>query len=69
MEALQILKFSFKHGERLNFTSGTTKEEEISIMEAVFADQMRVPEDINSFIDSLLLHVDDEDDDYEDVED
>jgi hypothetical protein len=35
MEALQMLKFSFRAGHILNFTAGTSKEDEIRNLESV----------------------------------
>jgi hypothetical protein len=57
MEALQMLKFSVKKGRGLNFTGGTSREEEIALMELETEDRDLVPEDptgYNSFIQSLL---------------
>lgn len=57
MEALQMLKFSIKKGHGLNFTAGTSKEEELALLEAEMADKVLIPEDItgfNLFIQSLL---------------
>jgi hypothetical protein len=54
MEALQMLKFSFKsRSSVLSFTSGTSKEEEEVILEEVTMERSVIPEDIHSFIDSL----------------
>jgi hypothetical protein len=44
MEALQILKFALKK-RRLNFTEGTTKEDEVRMLE----DTDSRPEDVDSF--------------------
>lgn len=57
MEALQMLKFSIKRGRGLNFTQGTTREEELAVLEAVMAESGLVPEDATGFqtyIQSLL---------------
>ncbi|KAJ7358518.1 hypothetical protein DFH08DRAFT_647261, partial [Mycena albidolilacea] len=57
MEALQMLKFSVKKGRRLNFTGGTSRVEEIALMELETEHRGLVPEDptgYNSFIQSLL---------------
>ncbi|KAF7334741.1 HAT family dimerization domain-containing protein [Mycena sanguinolenta] len=57
MEALQMLKFSVKKGRSLNFTAGTSLEDEIALMETEAEDQGLVPEDptgYNSFIQALL---------------
>ncbi len=53
MEALQMLKFAFKRGQFLDFTAGTSKEAEISDLEAMLADQDSIPEDILTFIEQL----------------
>jgi hypothetical protein len=44
MEALQLLKFSFKKGRELNFTVGVSEEDEIKEMEAVA--ESAIPEDM-----------------------
>ncbi|KAJ7701676.1 hypothetical protein B0H16DRAFT_1305265, partial [Mycena metata] len=54
MEALQMLKFVIRQGHGLDFTFGTNKEAEIKWLEALMADQNIVPEDITSFIASLV---------------
>jgi hypothetical protein len=53
MEALQLLKFSIRHGKGLDFTAGTTWEE---VEELEHLDEVRheVPEDHTLFIQSLL---------------
>jgi len=53
MEALQMLKFSAKQGQGLDFTSGTSKESEIMDLELLAKEQVLVPEDINGFIRQL----------------
>ncbi|KAJ6579525.1 hypothetical protein DFH09DRAFT_881919, partial [Mycena vulgaris] len=53
-EALQVLKFAVKKGRGLDFTHGTAKEDEIKWSEAEMDEQCVVPEDIPSFIASLL---------------
>ena len=53
MEALQMLKFSVKQGQGLDFTSGTSKESEIMDLELMINEQVSVPEDINGFIQRL----------------
>lgn len=50
MEALQMLKFSLKQDQGLNFTLGTSKDAEILDLEQSSSDQATVPEDINGFI-------------------
>ncbi|KAF7347428.1 HAT family dimerization domain-containing protein [Mycena venus] len=57
MEAFQMLKFSIKKGRGLNFTAGTSRDEEIALMEAETEERGLVPEDptgYSSFIQSLL---------------
>ncbi|KAJ7165783.1 hypothetical protein C8R46DRAFT_899936, partial [Mycena filopes] len=54
MEALQMLKFVIKQGLTLNFTDGMAKEDEIKWLETEMDEQSAVPEDITSFIASLL---------------
>ncbi|KAJ6556029.1 hypothetical protein B0H19DRAFT_1129754 [Mycena capillaripes] len=57
MEALQMLKFPIKKGRGLNFTAGTSREEEIALMEVEAEHRGLVPEDptgYSSFIQSLL---------------
>ncbi|KAJ7161271.1 hypothetical protein C8R43DRAFT_880446, partial [Mycena crocata] len=56
MEALQMLKFIIKQGFGLDFTAGTSREDEIKLLEALMDDQSTVPEDITSFIASLLAN-------------
>lgn len=56
MEALQMLKFAIKSGGGLDFTTGTSKEEEIKWLEALMHDQNVVPSDITSFIASLVAN-------------
>lgn len=56
MEALQVLKFAVNKGSAnfLNFTGGTSKEDETRALEDYLEEQTSVPQDINSFIASLL---------------
>lgn len=56
MEALQMLKYAFNHGRGLNFTAGMSKDDEIKWLEALMDEQGAVPEDITSFIASLLAN-------------
>jgi len=55
MEALQILKFSFRHGHGLNFTAWMDKNTEIQEIEQFMDEELLVPDDILAFIDSLLV--------------
>lgn len=50
MEALQMLKFSFKHGEPLNFTTGMDRSEEIQFLESAETAAALVPEDLEGFL-------------------
>ncbi|KAJ7662802.1 hypothetical protein DFH06DRAFT_987299, partial [Mycena polygramma] len=57
MEALQMLKFSIKKGRGLDFTTGTSREAELALLELEMDHNVVVPEDptgYNSFIQSLL---------------
>ncbi|KAJ6464699.1 hypothetical protein DFH09DRAFT_985746 [Mycena vulgaris] len=57
MEALQMLKFSIKKGRTLNFTAGTSREEEIRQLESEMVEKDMIPEDVtgfSSYIQSLL---------------
>jgi len=57
MEALQMLKFSVKKGRPLNFTAGTSRDNEIAYLESEMTEKDVVPEDVmgfTSFIQSLL---------------
>lgn len=57
MEALQMLKFSFRHrGQHLNFTEGTSRIEELTLMEKDIHDASQVPEDFHSFVHSLAVN-------------
>ena len=57
MEALQILKFSFQKGQGLNFTAGTSREDELDDMEDALEKEGFVPEDIPSFIRELAFEM------------
>jgi hAT family C-terminal dimerisation region len=50
MEALQMLKFSFKKGRELDFTAGTGRKEELK---QLTASTVSMPGDMSDFIDSL----------------
>ena len=55
MEALQILKFSVKHGTSvLNFTSGWYENAAMAELEKAMEAEALIPEDISSFIEGLL---------------
>jgi hypothetical protein len=66
MEALQMLKFSVKKGRGLNFTAGTSREEELEHLEVEMAEKDLIPEDatgFHAFIQSLLVKEYDSDSD------
>ena len=67
MEALQMLKFGFKRGRRLDFTAGTSREDQIETLEGLVNEKGSVPEDPVAFIGSLLVS-DDSDDEVDDFE-
>jgi len=54
MEALQVLKFSIRHGKGLDFTAGTTWEEEVQELECLDEVRHEIPEDHTLFIQSLI---------------
>ncbi|KAJ7704779.1 hypothetical protein B0H17DRAFT_920910, partial [Mycena rosella] len=49
MEALQMLKFSIKKGRALNFMVGTSRDEEIALMETETEERGLVPEDLMGY--------------------
>lgn len=53
MEALQLLKYSIRQGRGLNFTDGLDWGQELHELETYDDAQMQLPEDVNSFIQSL----------------
>jgi len=57
MEALQMMKFSFKRGRGLDFTTGTSKEDELKDMEDTLEKEGFVPEDVPSLIQELALEM------------
>ena len=54
MEALQMLKFSLRAGVTLNFTAGTSRKEEIEVLESNAADNRRLPDDITTYLNHLF---------------
>ena len=57
MEALQMLKFSYRHcGQHLNFTQGTSRVEELMLLEKDVDYAIQVPEDFHSFVHSLAIN-------------
>ncbi|KAG6845513.1 hypothetical protein H0H93_016068 [Arthromyces matolae] len=54
MEELQMLKFAFRKGSELDFTAGTGRDDEIRDLEADLEQSLRIPNDIDAFIQSLL---------------
>ena len=57
MEALQILKYSFKSGKIINFMEGMDKNEEETLLEQLMAEKSAVPEDIWSYIEHLNSNI------------
>ena len=55
MEALPMLKFAINRGWGLDFTCVTSKESELWTLELSMSEEVTVPEDINAFIQSLLV--------------
>ena len=45
MEALQMLKFSIRNGRFLDFTAGTTKEEELEALEIEMQEELGILDD------------------------
>ena len=54
MEALQILKFATRKEQALNFTAGTSMDEELEELETQEMFAQQVPEDLNTFTRILL---------------
>jgi hypothetical protein len=54
MEALQILKFAARSEEGLDFTAGTSMEEELEELESREMFVQQVPEDLSTFTRILL---------------
>lgn len=57
MEMLQMLKFSFKSSRSIDFSAGTSREEVIQYLETVLDEENAIPEDVNTYIQSLLSTV------------
>jgi len=57
MEALQLLKFTLRNGRSLDFTSGLDYMDKLNEMEKGESRQNDIPEDIASFVQSLLSPV------------
>ncbi|KAF9490692.1 hypothetical protein BDN71DRAFT_1434481 [Pleurotus eryngii] len=51
MESLQVLKFSIKRGRRLDFTAGTSQDDELMELEVYNAQRLGAPQDITVFLD------------------
>jgi hypothetical protein len=49
MEALQVLKFSVRHGEGLDFTEGWDWDVERKELEKLETEERQLPEDVLSF--------------------
>jgi len=57
MEMLQMLKFSLKSGNTtLDFSAGTSREDVLAYLETELEGLNTVPEDINSYIQTLLAN-------------
>jgi hypothetical protein len=54
MEGLQLLKYSIRQGRGLNFTDGMDWGQELQELEMYGEMQKQVPDDITSFISSLV---------------
>lgn len=54
IEALQMLKYRIKRGRPLDFMAGTSRAAEVELLDVIIHDDITLPEDISSFIDSLL---------------
>jgi len=61
MEALQMLKFSFKRGGELNFTAGLARLAELRELEELDVFETNVPEDLTSFRRSLMSTLEEDD--------
>lgn len=57
MEILQMLKFLFKTGKTLDFSTGTSQDDIIAFLEASLNAEVTVPENIDMYIQSLLATV------------
>ena len=55
MEQLQMLKFSFKNGQHLDFSAGTSEKDILEYLETMAGGPEIVPEDLHAFIQSLGL--------------
>lgn len=53
MEALQLLKYSIKHGRSINFTVGCSWQEEQEELERLMVMDGDAPENLKEFQDSL----------------
>lgn len=53
MEALQMLKFSIRKGQSLNFMAGMSRSAELSELEVLGLEDTLVPVDVMAFIASL----------------
>ncbi|KIJ98156.1 hypothetical protein K443DRAFT_104363 [Laccaria amethystina LaAM-08-1] len=57
MEMLQMLKFSLKSGQSLDFTQGTSRKDVLEFIKSIQDGENAVPEDVNAYIKSLLVTV------------
>ena len=53
MEQLQMLKFSFKEGQSLDFTAGTSEKEIVDYLERMAGGPDNASEDLHAFIQRL----------------
>ena len=62
MEALQMLKFAFKGGCELDFTSGTGRQAELRELEELDMFDSAIPEDLSSFRHIFIAALEEDDD-------
>lgn len=57
MEMLQMLKFSLKSGNMLDFSTGICRADVLTYIESVMAAETAILEDLSAFIQSLMSSV------------
>ena len=57
MEMLQMLKFTLKSGRSIDFMQGTSREAVMEFVISTMEEEIVVPEDINAYVQSLMLAV------------